>query len=333
PVVQSIEYPVTALIVGMDRASYRSLEDQLSSDGQLELIYAENNDNPQKIAAHRGVTVVVQQLPETDLIPNISNHQLIRDYHDSEVCHDIPILALVPTMGAAIVTGLLQAGAEVVLQSPIDPELLKTQMRSLARIYFDRIELDSLRQALHKSRKRLKEAREQVKQLVEQDELTGLFTPQRFALLYDIEWQRAMRETNPIALLVIEIDHFKQYQAHYGKQVADDCIKQVAHAILSCLNRTTDIAARSEGGEFTVLLPNTPVAGGVKVGAAMHQAVQELRLLRDEADNSSCVTISLGLVTTSPMVRHTAQMLRLAAAKALSNAKSKGGDQLACEAI
>jgi len=236
-------------------------------------------------------------------------------------------------MQPAIITGLLQSGAEVVLQSPIDPELLKTQMRALARIYFDRIELESLRQALHKSRKRLNEARQQVKQLVELDALTGLFTPQRFALLYDIEWQRAMRETNPIALLVVEIDRFDDYRAHYGKQVADDCLRQVAHALLGCLSRTTDIAARGEGGEFTVLLPNTPVSGGIKVGAAIHQAVQSLRLLHNESNNDDCVTISLGLVTTSPMVRHTAQMLRLAAAKALSNAKSKGGNQLACEAI
>ncbi|MDX8412821.1 MAG: diguanylate cyclase [Mariprofundales bacterium] len=330
--MQLVEYPVTALIVGVGKADYNALAKQLSGDGQLELIHATDNDSPQKIAAHRGVTVVVQQLPETDLIPNISNHQVIRNY-DSEVCRDIPILALIPTLRPAIVTGLIQSGAEVVLQLPIDPELLKTQMRSLARIYFDRIELESLRQALHKSRKRLNQAREQVKQLVEQDALTGLFTPQRFALLYDVEWQRAMRETTPIALLVIEIDRFDDYCAHYGKKVADDCLRQVAHALLSCLSRTTDIAARDEGEGFIVLLPNTPVSGGIKVGAAIHQCVQTLRLLHNETNNNDCVTISLGLVTTSPMVRHTAQMLRLAAAKALSNAKSKGGNQLACEAI
>jgi len=333
PTVQPLEYPVTALIVGVDDEVYTQLADQLSEDGQLELIRAATHESPQKIAAHRGATVVVQQFTEADLSPSPPNYQRIRDFHDSEVCRDIPILALIPAMDATIVAGLLQSGADVVLPSPIDPELLKMQMHTLARIYFDRIELESLRQALHKSRARLHEAREQVKQLVEQDELTGLFTPQRFALMYNIEWQRAMRETNPIALLTVEIDRFDDYSAHYGKQVANDCLRQVAHAVVGCLSRTTDVVARDEGSGFTVLLPNTPVSGGIKVGAAIHQAVQALRLVYNEEDASDCVTISLGLVTTSPMVRHTAQMLRLAAAKALANAKSKGGNQLACEAI
>jgi len=331
--VQPLEYPVTALIVGVDDEIFTQLSEQLSEDGQLELIHAGINDSPQKIAAHRGATVIVQQLTIADLASTDPNYQMIRDYHHSEVCRDIPILTLIPSMDTTIAAGLLQSGADVVLQSPIDPKLLKMQMHKLARIYFDRIELESLRQALHKSRTRLNEAREQVKQLVELDNLTGLFTPQRFALMYDIEWQRAMRETNPIALLTIEIDRFDDYCAHYGKQVANDCLRQVAHAVVGCLSRTTDVVARDEGSGFTVLLPNTPVSGGVKVGAAIHQAVQALRLVYNEKDATDCVTISLGLVTTSPMVRHTAQMLRLAAAKALANAKSKGGNQLACEAI
>ncbi len=328
-----LEYPVTALIVAVDDEEYGILADQLAADSQLELIRAEEGDSPQKIAAHRGVTVVVQQISADDLAADGSSYQRIRDFRDSEVCRDIPIIALVPTLDPKTAADLLRSGADVVLPSPIDPTLLKIQMRSLARIYFDRIELESLRQALHKSRKQLNEAREQVKQLVEEDPLTGLFTPQRFALMYDLEWQRAMRETNPIALLAIEIDRFDDYLAHHGKRVADDCIRQIAHAVQGCLSRTTDIAARDEGARFHVLLPNTPASGGIKVGAAIHQAVQELRLLHDPSDPTDCVSISLGLVTTSPMVRHTAQMLRLAAAKALANAKSKGGNQLACEAI
>ncbi len=329
--MQGMEYPVTALLLGWDEEEHAALTEQLTGDSQLDLIRAREGESPQKIAAHRGVTVIVQRLTKAEA--ETCSIRTLRDFRESEVCRDIPILALVPHTDPALATLLLQAGADVVLPPPVEPTLLSLQMRSLARVCFERIELDSLRQALRKTRKQLREAREQANRLIEQDPLTGMFTPQRFALLYEVEWQRAMRETNPIALLAIEIDRFDAYVAHFGKRVADDCLRRVARAVVGCLNRTTDIAARDEGAGFTVLLPNTPVSGGIKVGAAIHQAVQELRLLYDEANPDDFVSVSLGLVTTSPMVRHTAQMLRLAAAKALANAKSKGGNQLACEAI
>lgn len=331
--VRGIDYPVIALLAGCDADTFDRIAGALAGRPEVELIHAgaEEGANPQKIAAHRGVTVVVQWI---EAVPEEGRGlQPIRDFRESEVCRDLPVVALLPQGGEMEFGAPLRAGADAVLPDSVAPETLLLQMRALARVCFERIELDSLRQALRKTRKQLHEARARADRLTEQDPLTGMFTAQRFALLYEMEWQRAMRETNPIALLAIGIDDFDGYAARFGRQVADDCLRQVARAILSCLNRTTDIAARDEGGGFMVLLPNTPASGGIKVGSAILQTVRELRLLRDGTEEGGCVTVSLGLVTTSPMIRHTAQMFRLAAAKALADARARGGDQLASEAI
>jgi len=257
----------------------------------------------------------------------------VRAYRASEVCRDIPLLALVPLPASDFATHAMQAGADAVLALPLSAPQLLVQMRVFSRIYFDRIELESLRQALHKTRKQLKEARVALQQQEALDPLTGLMSAPRFTECYDIEWQRAMRETSPIALLLLEVDCFDGYLAHYGRQVADDCLRQLSHLLQGCLSRTTDIAARTGEASFAILLVNTPAAGGIQVGAKLHQAIQDLNLANAASTIDARVTVSLGLATTSPMVRHTAQMLQLAAAKALANARKQGGNGLSCEAI
>ncbi|MDX8409774.1 MAG: diguanylate cyclase [Mariprofundales bacterium] len=328
------ECPVTALVVGMSEEGFADLEQQWASEQQLELFFCNAGESPQKIAAHRGVTVVLEQLEDLEQSQSLEAAvQIVRAYRASEVCSDIPMILLTPVVSPQAVTILLQAGADVLLQFPIYLPQLLLQMRVMSHTYFDRIEAESLRQALLKTRRQLKDARAQVQELVEVDVLTGLISAARFQQTYDAEWQRAMRETNPIALLLIEIDCFEGYIAQYGQRVADDCLRQVAQKIFSCLSRTTDVAARCGSGSFAVLLPTTPASGGIKVGAKIHQVVQEMRLANEASTIDGCVTVSLGLATTSPMVRHTAQMLQLAASKALANAQAHGGGQLACEAI
>ncbi len=328
------ECPVTALVVGMSDQAFAELEQQWADEQQVELFYCNEGESPQKIAAHRGVTVVLEHLEDLEQSLSLEEAvQTVRSYRASEVCSDIPMILLTSAVSPQSVTTLLQAGAEVLLQLPVYPPQLLLQMRAMSRIYFDRIEAESLRQALLKTRRQLKEARAQVQELTEVDALTGLISAARFQQTYDAEWQRAMRETNPIALLLVEIDCFEGYIAKYGQRVADDCLRQVAQKLFACLSRTTDVAARCGKGRFAVLLPTTPASGAIQVGAKIHQAVQEMRLANEASTIDGCVTVSLGLATTSPMVRHTAQMLQLAASKALANAQAHGGGQLACEAI
>ncbi|MDQ6951846.1 MAG: diguanylate cyclase [Mariprofundales bacterium] len=327
------ELPVTVLVEGMDETALVDLEQQWPPESQVELVRCAVGENPQKIAAHRGVTVVVQTVASEDLSAEEFALQAIRAYRTSAICCDIPLVALVPSVEGDLPTRLLQAGADAVLTLPMDALQLLVQMRALSRIYFDRIELESLRQALHKTRKQLKAARIELQQREEMDPLTGLMSTPRFAQAYDAEWQRAMRETNPIAVLLLEVDCFDGYLNRYGRQVADDCLRQLARLLLGCLSRTSDVVARTGDASFVILMPNTPAAGGIKVGAKVHHAIEALRLVNEASSVDSRVTVSLGLATTSPMVRHTAQMLQLAAAKALANARNQGGNQLACEAI
>jgi diguanylate cyclase (GGDEF)-like protein len=129
---------------------------------------------------------------------------------------------------------------------------------------------------------------------------------------------------------MMDIDHFKLYNDHYGHQAGDDCLKQVAKALETCLRRPGDLLARYGGEEFVALLPDTDQsgamllanyarAGGGKIGHGP----------RGFTGMSEVVTVSLGVAAEVPQRGTQAAELVAAADKALYQAKKKGRNQAA----
>jgi GGDEF domain-containing protein/integral membrane sensor domain MASE1 len=107
----------------------------------------------------------------------------------------------------------------------------------------------------------LKAALRRMQVLATEDGLTGVANRRRFDETLEEEWRRAMREHEPLALLMIDVDCFKLYNDTYGHLGGDDCLRRVAQAILPIPNRAGDLVARYGGEEFAVLLPNTRAPG------------------------------------------------------------------------
>jgi diguanylate cyclase (GGDEF)-like protein len=132
-----------------------------------------------------------------------------------------------------------------------------------------------------------------------QDSLTGLSNRRCFDETIDRETRRAARLGQPISVIMIDIDHFKDYNDCYGHQAGDECLRKVALAIRCCLRRAGEFAARYGGEEIVVLLPGSDTPKAFALAEAMRLAVRGLAL--PQAHHlGGVITFSAGVATWVP---------------------------------
>ena len=135
--------------------------------------------------------------------------------------------------------------------------------------------------------------------LADSDALTGMANRRLFEDRLVREYDRARRSGAPFALIMADIDHFKQYNDHYGHLAGDDCLRKVAGAVADGARRPADLAARYGGEEFAVILADTDLAGANAVADRIRAAVASLDLRHPDSP-SGRVTLSMGLYVGHP---------------------------------
>jgi len=173
-----------------------------------------------------------------------------------------------------------------------------------------------------------KRAQQILKKYSMEDGLTGLANRRRFDAALEHEWQRGMREQMPVAVIMMDIDFFKEFNDIYGHQAGDDCLKKVAACLRKNVRRAGDLVARYGGEEFVVILPNTDLSGGREVAEAMHRTVRGMKLRHKGARERDCLTISAGVASAIPMRGHGPSQLLEKADQALYRAKRAGRDRI-----
>jgi diguanylate cyclase (GGDEF)-like protein/PAS domain S-box-containing protein len=173
-----------------------------------------------------------------------------------------------------------------------------------------------------------KRAQQILKKYSMEDGLTGLANRRRFDMALEIEWQRALREQQPLAIIMMDIDYFKMFNDIYGHQAGDDCLKKVAACLRKNVHRAGDLVARYGGEEFVVVLPNTDIEGGREVAEAMHRSVRALKMRHQGAPGRDNLTISAGVAAAIPCRGQNAAELLKQADKALYRAKNAGRDNV-----
>lgn len=155
------------------------------------------------------------------------------------------------------------------------------------------------------------------------DALTGL--PNRRALDTDLEreWLNMERSDEPLSLLMIDLDRFKDYNDTHGHLAGDHCLRVVAQAMHAALKRPRDRIARFGGEEFAILLPNTACPAAGLLAETLHQAVRDAFAGEGAAP---CVTISIGISCARAKHPGSARELLEAADRALYAAKGAGRD-------
>lgn len=146
----------------------------------------------------------------------------------------------------------------------------------------------------------LEEANAQLKRLSFLDALTSIPNRRAFEERFQLEWRRAQRHSSSIAILMIDIDHFKEYNDHYGHQRGDECLAQLAQRLRNSVSRPGDFVARYGGEEFSIILPDTDLGGASAVADNLRRRVAGLRIPHAASPVRDIVTISVGAAAVIP---------------------------------
>ena len=176
-----------------------------------------------------------------------------------------------------------------------------------------------LRQQLEENRR----LQDELRALTITDALTGLHNRRHFDVVCAAEWERARRDRRPLAVLFIDVDHFKSYNDCHGHRAGDSCLAAIGTAICQSLQRPADLAARYGGDEFVVLLPDTDADGALDVARRVLAAIVALDIPHGDSPTGR-VTPSIGVAQLVPGVNQTSQELLERADRALYAAKLAG---------
>ncbi len=176
----------------------------------------------------------------------------------------------------------------------------------------------------------LERANEQLLRLSVTDGLTGVGNRRLFDATLMTEWTRAVRQQQPLALLMIDIDHFKLYNDSYGHQGGDDCLRRVAGVLGACVKRSGELLARYGGEEFVVLLPNNDLAAAAAFAQRCLDRLSAAHLPHRASPVSDWLTMSIGVASIVPSQGASQDSLVRRADAALYAAKKLGRAQYAC---
>jgi diguanylate cyclase (GGDEF)-like protein len=182
--------------------------------------------------------------------------------------------------------------------------------------------------AILASQEALRAANQQLEVLSRHDPLTGLSNRRHFDEMKDDEFQRALRNDQPLSLLICDIDYFKAFNDQYGHAVGDQCLRDVAQAMNAAVARSGDALARIGGEEFAILLPATLAPAARQVAERVRQAVADLRIAHATSAVAPYVTVSIGVAQME--IGRTADFDALfdAADQALYRAKENGRNRI-----
>jgi diguanylate cyclase (GGDEF)-like protein len=175
----------------------------------------------------------------------------------------------------------------------------------------------------------LREANAELLELSAVDALTGLTNRRGFDSIFASEWIRAKRLHTPLAVLMMDIDHFKMRNDRYGHLAGDECLRRVAEVLASRRARAEDVVARYGGEEFALILPGSDLAGARGIAEEIRCAVAALAIPNEDAPTSPTVTISIGVASHIPSSDAEPRDLLAAADAALFRAKRLGRNRTA----
>jgi diguanylate cyclase (GGDEF)-like protein/PAS domain S-box-containing protein len=171
-------------------------------------------------------------------------------------------------------------------------------------------------------------ANQKLAELSTTDGLTGLANRRKFNEVGQNEWQRALRKQEPLAVAMIDIDYFKDYNDHYGHQAGDQCLHAVAQTLLIGLRGGGDFIARYGGEEFIIILPGQDARRVGDVLKRLRSKVEALALPHAASKIADIVTFSAGYKTVVPQKDSTLSALVEMADQNLYHAKRNGRNQV-----
>ncbi|MCG6942146.1 MAG: diguanylate cyclase [Thiohalocapsa sp.] len=172
----------------------------------------------------------------------------------------------------------------------------------------------------------------ELQQLALTDPLTGLYNRRYLDRRLSTEWHRHRHLGAPLALILCDIDYFKQYNDTYGHQAGDDCLRRVAGVLIAITRYDVDAAVRFGGEEFAFLLPQTDAHFAIAIAERIRTDVARLALAHAASPIKPVVTLSCGVAALVPSDTNRPETLILRADRALYRSKAQGRDRVCVSA-
>ena len=178
-----------------------------------------------------------------------------------------------------------------------------------------------------KTDERLQGLQRQLEDFSFRDGLTGVANRRKFDAVLDEEWSLARRNTQPLSLILVDIDFFKQYNDHYGHVQGDECLRRVGKALNGVASRPRDLLARYGGEEFVLVLPATDEAAARRVSERCRQAIFKEQIPHAASSVGQLLTVSQGVGTLIPAASDTLIQFLDTVDRRLYRAKQGGRDR------
>lgn len=241
------------------------------------------------------------------VMPEMDGYEVCRRLKSNGKTKDIPVLFVTALDDVEDEVKGLRLGAIDYITKPIRPSIVRARVRN------------------HLEYKRQRDLSEPLAAI---DGLTGIANRRRFEETLDSEWRRCARSGHSLALLMIDIDFFKNFNDNYGHGAGDECIKKIAAAIAASTHREGDLTARYGGEEFAVLLPETDQAGTESVAKMIRTNIADLNIPHAFSSCSNRVTVSIGAGSMVPVAGSGPDRLLKSADQFLYEAKRNGRNRV-----
>ena len=256
------------------------------------------------------------QLPDLVLLDvqmdGIDGFEVCRRLKADAESRNIPVIFITAQGGEADEVRGLQLGAVDFIAKPINPVIVRARVQTHLTL---KLQSDILRS------------------MALLDGLTGVANRRKFDEQLLRDWRQSQREQTSLSLILVDVDHFKRYNDHYGHQAGDAALQAVARVLTSTLRRPHDLLARYGGEEFVGVLPNTGLSEAVKLAERMQAGVRALNLEHSGSPEAQVVTISLGVATVVARSDLAPQALVEAADQQLYAAKQAGRARVCAAAL
>jgi diguanylate cyclase (GGDEF)-like protein len=233
---------------------------------------------------------------------------------------------LVPLQGRTDELGQMAKAIETLRRNAIQAETIGHEILALQHARAD--EKSRLLAELTQSNVDLAALNLELESLAITDALTGVSNRRSFNLVLTREWLRAQREETSLGLLLLDVDHFKEFNDRYGHPAGDVCLARLAAAIVDAVRRPADVTARYGGEEFAVVLPATGLEGAANIAEHIRRAVAALNIRHIDSEYG-IVTVSVGVSVIVPLSWESPETLVTGADLALYAAKNRGRNQVA----
>lgn len=256
------------LLVDDDPGTIQLLARMLAGTGRLR--FATNGETALRMARESAPDLMLLDAE----MPGMSGFQVCQTLKKDPALADISVMFVTSHSATDFEITGFEIGAVDFIAKPISEPLL------LARI---------------KTQLRIKRLTDELRRLSVIDALTEVANRRRFDEALAHEWRRAQRVSEAVALLMVDVDHFKRFNDRHGHPAGDTALRAVARALADACGRPADLVARFGGEEFSVLLPNTPRAGACHMAQRVLDAVAALRITHGDSPTSAHVTVSVGM--------------------------------------